>query len=73
MSVKLANPLTTIFDQATGQEITREMTAAEFAQWELDQQALANSKVAQEAKVTAKAALLNRLGITAEEAKLLLA
>lgn len=65
-------PLTTIFDQLTGEEVTREMTAEEFAQWELDQEAIAQIKAAQEAKAEAKAALLERLGMTADEAALLL-
>lgn len=66
-------PLTTIFDQLTGEEITREMNADEFAQWQLDQQATAELKATEDAKLAAKAALLDRLGITADEAKLLLA
>lgn len=72
MSKNMANPLTTIFDQATGQEITREMTSAEFTQWQLDQEAMAEAKAAQDAKIIAKALLLERLGITTDEAALLL-
>jgi hypothetical protein len=72
MSSNMTNPLTTIFDQTTGKEITREMTSAEFTQWQLDQQADADFNTAQEAKADAKAALLDRLGITADEAALLL-
>ncbi len=56
----------------TDEVIDREMNDEEFAQYEADQAAQA---LAAEAKAQAeadKAALLTRLGITAEEAKLLL-
>jgi len=50
----------------------REMTDAEHAQFQLDE-AEAKTKIdAQANKATAKAALLDRLGITADEAALLL-
>ena len=56
----------------TGEVIERDMTAEELAQWELDQ-AQAHAKVQQIAEAqAAKAALLEKLGITEEEAKLLL-
>ena len=58
-----------------GDEV-REYTAEEYAQNELDKQELARLAAEQaelEAEAAAnKAALLNRLGITADEAKLLL-
>ena len=56
-----------------GNFIDREMNAAELAQHEIDQIAIANAKAEAEAKAEAKTALLNKLGITAHEAKLLLA
>ena len=49
------------------------MTDAEFAIRKADLQAELNRKTEAEAKAQAKAALLERLGITADEAKLLLA
>ena len=53
-------------------EVKREFTEAEYAQHELDK-AEAIAKAAEEAvKAQAKAALLAKLGITAEEAALLL-
>jgi hypothetical protein len=64
----------TIFDVATGQETVneRDMTAEEVAQYEADQ-AVETERIAVEAaKAAEKAALLTRLGITADEAKLLL-
>ena len=52
--------------------IDREMNNAEFAQYEIDQAAHLVKKAEAETKATAKAALLSKLGITAEEAVLLL-
>jgi hypothetical protein len=61
----------------TGEFIERELTADEKKQLKKDQDALAAiddaRKAEAAAKAEAKAALLDRLGITAEEAKLLLA
>lgn len=53
-------------------DVKREFTEAEYAQYALDQVAV--KKIADEikAKEDAKAALLAKLGITADEAKLLL-
>lgn len=52
--------------------IDREMNAAEFAQYEIDQAEFAAEKAEAQAKADAKAALLAKLGITEDEAKLLL-
>ena len=54
-----------------GDEV-REMNDAEFAQYEIDQAANKAAAKAQAAKETAKQAVLDRLGITADEAALLL-
>ena len=54
-----------------GNEV-REMTAKEFAEYEQLQTELANIEIAKASKATAKAALLNKLGITDEEARMLL-
>lgn len=56
----------------TGVIIERELNDEEIAQFELDKAAEVSKKQAEAAKATNKAALLNRLGITADEAKLLL-
>jgi membrane protein involved in colicin uptake len=54
------------------QDIEREMNADELAQWEADK-AKAKAEAEAKAEVEAdKAALLDRLGITEDEAKLLL-
>ena len=55
-----------------GEFIDREMNAEEFAQYEIDEANAAARKAAEAAKATAKAALLERLGITQDEANLLL-
>jgi hypothetical protein len=62
----------TIHNVATGETVEREMNAAEFKQYEADQLAAQTRAEAEATKVAAKAALLDKLGITAEQAKLLL-
>lgn len=60
------------FDVLTGELLTREYTKEELAQRELDAQA-AEARLAEQAEQAAKKQeLLDRLGITEEEAKLLL-
>lgn len=56
----------------TAIETIRDATDAEIAQMEIDAQNAATRKAEAEAKATQKAALLERLGITQEEANLLL-
>ena len=61
-----------IHDVTTNQVIDREMTDAEFAQYEIDQ---ANNEIAKaeaEAKAAAKQAVLDKLGLSAEEITALL-
>jgi hypothetical protein len=63
-------------DAATGLEIEREMSADELKQWQTDKKQIEDKLLAEQAEATRKAddkaALLTKLGITAEEAKLLL-
>ena len=61
-----------IHNTETNEVIDREMNDAEFAQYQADQSTEVARKAEAEAKATAKAALLTQLGITAEQAKLLL-
>lgn len=68
----MTNPTIRIHNTETDEVIDREMNAKEFAQYEKDQSAAEVLKAADVAQVDAKTALLERLGITAEEAKLLL-
>jgi hypothetical protein len=73
MSKSMAKLMTTEVDFLTGEEITRELTDAEIAQLEVDRAESDARALEAAVKADAKAALLERLGITAEEAKLLLA
>jgi len=57
---------------ATNEVIERDMTADELAQWQADKAESAQRQAEAEAKAAQKAALLDRLGITEDEAKLLL-
>ena len=60
------------FNCETGKEIVRDANAAEIAQLELDAANAEARKTQEVAKANAKTALLSKLGITAEEARLLL-
>ena len=68
-------PTKLIINCETGEQTEVELTAEEIAQREADAKAYEADKKAKEAeeaaKATAKAELLTRLGITAEEAALL--
>jgi hypothetical protein len=67
-----SQPQVKIVNCTTGEEIVRDANAEEIAQMEV-YAAEEVARVTQEtAKAQAKAALLNKLGITAEEAVLLL-
>jgi hypothetical protein len=62
-----------IIDCTTGEVTERELNAEELKQAKLDEAVIAGQKAEAQAKAKAKAELLERLGITADEAKLLLA
>ena len=68
----MTKPIIRIHDLSTDEVIDREMNDQEFAQYEADQAAQAAKQAEAEAKAAQKTALLERLGITAEEAQLLL-
>ena len=68
----MTRPIVRIHNTETNEVIDREMNDDEFAQYEADIAAQEAEKAQAEAKATAKTALLDRLGITAEEAQLLL-
>lgn len=61
-----------IINCETGETVERELNKSEKDQQKIDEVQFNALKAEAEAKATAKAALLNKLGITAEEAKLLL-
>jgi hypothetical protein len=69
----MTKPIIKIYDCETNETIEREMNDSEFAQYQADQAAFIAQKAEAETKAQAKAELLERLGITADEAKLLLA
>ncbi len=65
-------PQIKIVNTETGEEIVRDATDAEIAQIELDIAISIQEKAEAQAKAQAKAALLAQLGITEEQAKLLI-
>ena len=69
---KTNRPTIRIHNLETDEVIDRQMNDEEFAQYEVDQAKSAAIKTEAEAKAAEKQALLDRLGITADEAKLLL-
>jgi hypothetical protein len=68
----MTNPVVVIYDAETAETIEREMNSQELAQWEADQEAKAILEAESEAKAAQRAALLDKLGISEDEAKLLL-
>jgi len=67
-----SKPQVKIVNCETGEEIVRDANADEIAQMELDAANAAARKAEAEAKEAARQAILDRLGLTADEAKLLL-
>jgi hypothetical protein len=69
-------PLISIADAATGDVEVREMTDDEFAAYEADQARReleeAERQAAKQAREVARQAILDRLGLTEDEAKILL-
>ena len=68
----MTKPIVRIHNVETGKIVDREMNDAEFAQYQAEQADRQTKADEQAAKDEAKAALLERLGITADEAALLL-
>jgi hypothetical protein len=68
----MTKPMIRIHNQETNEIIDREMNDAEFAQYEADQAAQATARAEADAKAAQRQAVLNRLGITEEEARILL-
>jgi hypothetical protein len=68
----MTKPIIRIHDLATDETIDREMTDAEFAQFQAEQTEAEAKAAAEAAKAAEKSALLAKLGITEDEAKLLL-
>ena len=68
----MSRPIIREHNLETNEIIDREMNDEEFAQYEADQAAQAAKAVELAAKAQARQALLDRLGITEDEARLLL-
>lgn len=68
----MTKPMVRIHNTETNEVIDREMNDAEFAQYEADQAAQAAKAEAEASKAAQRQALLTRLGITEEEARILL-
>jgi hypothetical protein len=68
----MTKPQIKIVNTETGEEIVRDANSEELAQMQLNADNAAARKAEVQAKETAKTALLRKLGITAEEAVLLL-
>jgi hypothetical protein len=68
----MTKPTIRIHDIESNEVIDREMTNAEFTEYKANQAAQAKEKAEAEAKETAKREILDRLGLTADEAKLIL-
>jgi hypothetical protein len=72
MPKSTTRPMVRIHDLETNEVIDREMDDAEFAQYQANQAAQAIAKAETEVKETAKAAILDRIGLTADELKTIL-
>ena len=68
----MPNPIIKIVDVSTGEEIERPMTNEEYENYKKASYIDPQIAIEAEANATAKAALLAQLGITEEQAKLLL-
>ncbi len=69
---KSTRPIIRIHNLETNEIIDREMNDDEFAQYEITKSLIKTEQAETQAKAAEKQALLDRLGITADEAKLLL-
>jgi len=68
----MTNPIIRIHNTEIDEIVDREMTDDEFAQFEAEQANAETRAAAEAAKAADKAALLSKLGITEDEARLLL-
>ena len=68
----MTRPMIRIHNTETDEVVDREMTAAEFKIFEADQIAKETREAEAEAKAQAKTAILDRIGLTADELKTIL-
>ena len=69
---KSKRPMVRMHNAETNEVIDREMDDAEFAQYEIDFANAAAKQAEIDARKSERQAILDRLGLTADEAKLLL-
>ncbi len=69
----MTKPIIRIHNTETNEIVDREMNDTEFAQYQVDITEAEAKEAEAEARATQKAALLERLGISEDEARLLLA
>jgi hypothetical protein len=68
----MTKPQVKEFNCETGEEIVRDATAQEISQMKIDAENAIARKAELESKEAARQAILDRLGLTADEAKLIL-
>jgi hypothetical protein len=68
----MTKPMIRIHDMATDEVIDREMTDAEFKIYEANLKVELAKQAEADAKAAAKAAILDRIGLTADELKTIL-
>jgi hypothetical protein len=69
---KSTRPMVRIHDLELNEVIDREMNDIEFAQWQEEKSIYEAKQAEAEAIATAKAAILDRIGLTADELKTIL-
>lgn len=68
----MKKPIIKIVNAQTGEELEREMTDNEFSEYQLEKAAELQRQTEIETKAAARQAILDRLGLTEDEAKILL-
>jgi adenylosuccinate synthase len=69
---KSTRPMVRIHDLESNEVIDREMNDIEFAQWQEEKSIYQAKQAEAEANATAKAAILDRIGLTTDELKTIL-
>lgn len=68
----MTKPIIRIHNVETNEVIDREMNDEEFALWQADQATQLSKKAEAQSKAEARASILERLGLSEDEAKVLL-
>jgi hypothetical protein len=72
MAKTTSRPMVRIHNSETNEIIDREMNDEEHSKWLVNKASAEAAQAEAEAKATARAAILDRLGLTADEAAILL-